>query len=60
MHFFNVNGYYDPLQTMFDNMTEKGFLTVEDREKLLFSDSLDEIFKFIADYQPPKIRTYVK
>ncbi|EER73864.1 hypothetical protein HMPREF0877_1903 [Weissella paramesenteroides ATCC 33313] len=45
---------------MFDNMTEKGFLTVEDREKLLFSDSLDEIFKFIADYQPPKIRTYVK
>ncbi len=39
---------------MFDNMTEKGFLTVEDREKLLFSDSLDEIFKFIADYQPPK------
>ena len=58
--FFNVNGYYDPLQTMFDNMTEKGFLTVEDREKLLFSDSLDEIFKFIADYQPPKIRTYIK
>ena len=58
--FFNVSGYYDPLKTMFDEMTKKDFLTAEDRKKLLFSDSLDEIFEFIATYQPPKIRTYVQ
>lgn len=56
--FYNVKGYYDPLKIMFDQMTEKEFLTSEDRQKLLFSDSLDEIFNFMADYVPPKIRTY--
>ena len=58
--FFNVNGYYDQLKTMFDDMTTKGFLTTEDRKKLLFSDALKEVFEFIDTYQPPKIRTYTK
>ncbi|MFC6179536.1 TIGR00730 family Rossman fold protein [Weissella sagaensis] len=56
--FFNVNGYYSPLEDMFDNMVITGFLTVADRQKLLFSDSLDEIFNFMAHYEPPQIRTY--
>lgn len=56
--FYNVNNYYAPLEKMFDTMTEKEFLTVADREKLLFSDSLDEIFNFMATYIPPMIRTY--
>lgn len=56
--FYNVNGYYNSLKNMFDEMTSKEFLTTEDRSKLLFSDSLDSIFKFIDDYMPPKIRTY--
>ncbi len=58
--FFNVAGYYDPLKTMFDQMTNKEFLSVEDREKLLFSDSLDNIYHFMENYIPPKIRTYAK
>lgn len=53
-----MNNYYAPLEKMFDTMTEKEFLTVADREKLLFSDSLDEIFNFMATYIPPMIRTY--
>ncbi|KRM95086.1 hypothetical protein FC19_GL002180 [Liquorilactobacillus aquaticus DSM 21051] len=56
--FYNVNGYYASLKTMFDEMTNKEFLTVADREKLLFSDSLDDIFSFMTSYVPPKIRTY--
>lgn len=56
--FFNVKGYYDPLKTMFDQMTSKEFLSSEDREKLLFSDSLDDIREFMENYVPPKIRTY--
>lgn len=58
--FFNVNGYYTPLRTMFDEMTNKGFLTVADREKILFSNSLDAILDFMENYIPPKIRTYEK
>ncbi len=54
----NVDGYYDPLQTMFDQMTEKEFLTRDDRNKLLFSDSLEEIKQFMENYQAPDIRTY--
>lgn len=56
--FYNVNHYYDPLATMFDQMTINGFLSKADRNKLLFSDSLDEIHQFMANYVPPKIRKY--
>ncbi|GAF41578.1 hypothetical protein FC83_GL002616 [Agrilactobacillus composti DSM 18527 = JCM 14202] len=58
--FYNVHGYYDPLQTMLDQMTQKAFLSSEDREKILFSDDLDHIMTFMANYEPPKIRTYKK
>lgn len=55
---FNVNGYYDPLKSMYDQMVEKGFLTAEDRGKILFSEDLDEISNFIESYEPPKAREY--
>lgn len=56
--FYNIDGYYDELKNMFDTMTAHGFLTVEDRQKLLFSDSLGSIFDFMNSYIPPKIRKY--
>lgn len=55
---YNVAGYYNTLQQMFEQMVAKGFLTTADFEKLLFSDSLDEIFAFMETYIPPQIRTY--
>lgn len=54
---YNVNHYYDPLKTMFDQMVQQGFLTAEHRSKLLFADNLPEIFDFINRYTPPTIRT---
>lgn len=56
--FYNVDGFYDPLKVMFDQMVAAGFLTQTDRDKLLFSDSLPEIWSFIENYKPPRIRTY--
>lgn len=55
---FNVNGYYDSLKNMYDTMVKEGFLTEEDRNKILFSDSFDEIEEFIEKYEPPKVREY--
>lgn len=55
---YNVNGYYDLLGKFYDQMVEKGFLTQTDRDKILISESLDEIDQFIASYTPPTIRTY--
>lgn len=46
--FYNVNGYYDKLADFFDHMVTEGFLTTEDRNKLLFSDSLEEIYNFMT------------
>ncbi|MGF2385283.1 TIGR00730 family Rossman fold protein [Lentilactobacillus otakiensis] len=56
--FYNVNGYYDLLSQMFDKMTSEGFLSAEDRQKVLFSDSLTEIQTFMTHYLPPKARQY--
>lgn len=56
--FYNISGYYEPMKSMFDSMVSKEFLTSNDREKLLFSDSLEEIFRFMDSYIPPKIRQY--
>ncbi|MGX7024551.1 LOG family protein [Vagococcus hydrophili] len=58
--FYNVNGYYNLLAAFFDTMIENQFLTQTDRDKILFSDSLDEIKHFIENYEPPVIRQYRK
>lgn len=49
--FYNVDKYYTPLETMFNNMVEEGFLTEEDRKKIIFLDSLSEIEEFINSFK---------
>ena len=56
--FYNVNNFYQPMKNMYDDMVDNGFLTSIDREKTLFSDSLDFIEDFIANYEKPTIRSY--
>ncbi|MCM0599848.1 LOG family protein [Periweissella fabalis] len=51
--FYNVNGYYDDLRAMFQKMVSHEFLTQTDFDKLLFSDSLNEIYQFMDTYVPP-------
>lgn len=46
----NVDGYYDFLEQYFDKMVEEGFLTKEDRERTLFTDSVAEMNEFIRNY----------
>ena len=46
----NVDGYYNFLEQYFDKMVEEGFLTKEDRERTLFTDSVAEMNKFIRNY----------
>lgn len=56
--FYNINNYYQPMKNMYDDMVKNGFLTLTDREKTLFSDSLDNIEEFIINYEKPIIRSY--
>ena len=46
----NINGFYDFLEQYFDKMVEEGFLTKEDRERTLFTDSIAEMQEFIVSY----------
>lgn len=45
--FFNYNGYYQSVKSMYDEMNANGFLNDEDRKLVLFSEDLKEIEKFI-------------
>lgn len=55
---FNINGFYNNLRHQYDLMVSEGFLSEDDRSKILFTDSFDEIESFIECYNPPDVRTY--
>ncbi|EPU13139.1 lysine decarboxylase [Streptococcus agalactiae STIR-CD-24] len=55
---YNVNGYFNDLKNMFDHMVGEGFLSLEDRENVLFSDDIAEIEDFITNYKVPSTRQY--
>ncbi|MFA9413519.1 MULTISPECIES: TIGR00730 family Rossman fold protein [unclassified Streptococcus] len=55
---YNVTGYFNPLKAMYDHMVAEGFLSQTDRDKILFSDNLEEIEAFITTYKAPDIREY--
>ncbi|KHD43016.1 LOG family protein [Streptococcus hongkongensis] len=52
---FNINGYFNHLENMFDQMVSEGFLSQNDRNNVLFSDDIIEIETFIKDYKATKI-----
>jgi len=55
---FNVNGYYDKLKQFFDDMVHNGFLGEADKSIMLFTDSIEEVEQFIANFKPVEVRTY--
>ena len=55
---FNFDNYYNHIRDFYDLMVEKGYMKKEAREKLCFTDSFEEMEKFIASYIPPKAREY--
>jgi len=56
----NVNGYYDALKALCDNMVQEGFLNEYVNAMLLVSESVDELLEKMAAYEPmerPKVMT---
>lgn len=45
---YNKEGYFDLLKDLYDQMVEEGFLSEENRKKILFTDSFDQMDKFIG------------
>ncbi|MGB5918322.1 TIGR00730 family Rossman fold protein [Arcobacter sp.] len=52
--FFNINGFYDKLFEMIDNMCEAEFLKQEYSDMLIKTDNQEELLKAIKEYLPPK------
>jgi uncharacterized protein (TIGR00730 family) len=49
----NVNHYFTPLLQFIENMVGSGFLTQQDRERILVSDSIDSLLSQLHNWQPP-------
>lgn len=48
----NVDGYYDGLIQLFDNMVREGFLKKDNRSLALFSRSIDELIQLMENVRP--------
>ena len=48
----NVNGYYEPLKALCDNMVQEGFLSECVNKMLLISESIEDLLEQMADYEP--------
>jgi len=49
----NVNGYYDALKALSDNMVQEGFLDEYVNATLLISESIEELIEQMTAYVPP-------
>ena len=39
----NVEGYYDDLKAQYDKMAEEGFITLKERSRIIFLDSVEDL-----------------
>lgn len=51
--FLNVGGYFDPLKTMIERMTQEGFLRPEHASMLVFETKPAAILEAFENYSPP-------
>lgn len=55
---YNMEGYFDSLKHQFDKMVEEGFLSKDDRDLVLFAETIEEMESFILSYQAPDFTLY--
>jgi len=55
---FNINGYYDDLLSMMDNMVAKGFLQQINLDMLIISDNIDDLLEKMKNYKSPKAKKW--
>ena len=55
----NVNGYYDPLKALCDNMVQEGFLNEFVNATLLISGSIEDLLEQMDAYVPPQAPKWI-
>ncbi|THF78749.1 LOG family protein [Cohnella fermenti] len=56
----NVNGYYDPLASMFETMLSEQFMQEKYRPMLLIDTDPGSLLDRFERYSPPSVKTYLK
>jgi uncharacterized protein (TIGR00730 family) len=55
----NINGYFDSLKVLFNNMVLEGFLDESCNKMLLISESIDELLEMMNNYEAPEVPTVI-
>ena len=50
----NINGYYNTLNLLIENMVENGFLKPLDKDQLIISDDIETLINKLINYVPPQ------
>lgn len=56
----NVNGFYEPLVALFEQMVQEGFLKPENRSLVLMGESPEDILQQFENYQAPQVPKWLK
>ncbi|MBS1773571.1 MAG: TIGR00730 family Rossman fold protein [Bacteroidetes bacterium] len=56
----NVNGYYDSLKVLANNMVIEGFLNEDTNKLLLTSESIDELLTLMDEFTAPNVESILK
>lgn len=55
----NINGYYDALKALSDNMVQEGFLNEYVNETMLISSSLEDLLELMNKYEAPEAPKWI-
>ena len=56
----NVDGFYNALIQQVDSMVDNGFLKEENKRMILISDSIEDLFTQLKEYQAPMVPKWLK
>ena len=56
----NINGFYDPLLQLLENMVRKGFVSMENYEMLLVDTSIEKLLEKMEQFKSPRIPQWLK
>lgn len=55
----NIDGFYNDLISLVQNMVDKGFLKSVNRDMLLINDNIDDLLEKMRNYQAPTVGKWI-
>lgn len=56
----NINGFYDDLLRLLENMVHNGFLKMDNYELLLVDDNIDRLLEKMKEFKPAQVPKWLK